>query len=799
MIANGTIVDADINSSAAIAFSKLASLASANILIGNASGVPTSTTVSGDVTITNAGVTAITSNVIVNADINSAAAIAYSKLALASGIVNTDISASAAVAYSKLALSNSIVNADINSAAAIAGTKISPDFGSQNLTTTGNITATNHIAASGTATIPSIQVGNGTTYKPGVYSPGTDQVALSTNGTGRLLISNASAVLPSGNLLVGQSTNPSNYTFIANTGSGASNNAASFTNNADAGLNIKLTSGVSLVDASTGILAFGTSNTERMRLDSSGRLGLGSSSPQHRLQVVSSGSLSTIAIGDTAADTYSNVLLYGGSGKYNWSLGAQYNVNNAFEITRSTATGGTTFSTPALVVDSSSRVGIGATPTGAKLSSTTSDVGGTIGDTTQLAVVNANGAVGDFAGIRFNYYNDGNTGGKFAYIGSVLTSGASNGAADIVFGTRPTSTSTISERVRITSGGAVGIGTTSPLKELQINATTPTIRLEENSGGSKRLEISIDSSGLARIDATQSSSQLLFGTVGTERARIDSSGRLLVGTSTSTTGASSQYATLQVVGNLSSATDRGAILNLGHSAASASVTTGEQLGLIMFTDNAAGEYGYISCLADGTAGSGDYPGRLNFATTADGAASATERLRIASHGQTYIFSSGNALQVATSVGAGTSNTLIAAGHSATSTTSANTTVFIVYTNGNVVNANNSYGAISDIKLKENIVDAGSQWDDLKKLQVRKYNFKEGQTHTQIGLVAQEAELVSPGLVSESPDRDEEGNDLGTVTKSVNYSVLYMKAVKALQEAMERIEALEAKVAALESA
>ena len=124
-----------------------------------------------------------------------------------------------------------------------------------------------------------------------------------------------------------------------------------------------------------------------------------------------------------------------------------------------------------------------------------------------------------------------------------------------------------------------------------------------------------------------------------------------------------------------------------------------------------------------------------------------------------------------------------------------TNSIIIWTNGNVVNTNNSYGAISDVKLKENIVDAGSQWDDLKALQVRKYNFKEGQTHTQIGLVAQEVELVSPGLVSESPDRDAEGNDLGTVTKSVNYSVLYMKAVKALQEAMERIETLEARLTA----
>jgi hypothetical protein len=139
--------------------------------------------------------------------------------------------------------------------------------------------------------------------------------------------------------------------------------------------------------------------------------------------------------------------------------------------------------------------------------------------------------------------------------------------------------------------------------------------------------------------------------------------------------------------------------------------------------------------------------------------------------------------------AGTTNSLFEGKHSSSSWNSG-TLSFRVWTNGNVQNTNNSYGAISDIKLKENIVDASSQWNDLKAVQVRNYNFKEGQTHTQLGVVAQEIELVSPGLVTESPDLDDEGNDLGTVTKSVNYSVLYMKAVKALQEAMERIETLE---------
>ena len=58
----------------------------------------------------------------------------------------------------------------------------------------------------------------------------------------------------------------------------------------------------------------------------------------------------------------------------------------------------------------------------------------------------------------------------------------------------------------------------------------------------------------------------------------------------------------------------------------------------------------------------------------------------------------------------------------------------------------------------------------------------------------------------NPDLDEEGNDLGTTTKSVRYSVLYMKAIKALQEAQTRIETLEtqhddllARVTALEAA
>jgi hypothetical protein len=57
--------------------------------------------------------------------IDAAAAIAYSKLALTGSILNADVNAAAAIAYAKLNLSGSIVNADVNAAAAIAWTKLS--------------------------------------------------------------------------------------------------------------------------------------------------------------------------------------------------------------------------------------------------------------------------------------------------------------------------------------------------------------------------------------------------------------------------------------------------------------------------------------------------------------------------------------------------------------------------------------------------------------------------------------------------------------------------------------------------
>ena len=132
----------------------------------------------------------------------------------------------------------------------------------------------------------------------------------------------------------------------------------------------------------------------------------------------------------------------------------------------------------------------------------------------------------------------------------------------------------------------------------------------------------------------------------------------------------------------------------------------------------------------------------------------------------------------------------------------------IYEDGDMYNANGTFSQSSDVALKENIVDANSQWEDIKGLKFRNFNFKAStglDTHKQLGLVAQEVELISPGLIKDRDKIVKTTNSDGTVTettdgttKSIKLSILYMKGMKALQEAMSRIETLEAKVAALEA-
>ena len=125
-------------------------------------------------------------------------------------------------------------------------------------------------------------------------------------------------------------------------------------------------------------------------------------------------------------------------------------------------------------------------------------------------------------------------------------------------------------------------------------------------------------------------------------------------------------------------------------------------------------------------------------------------------------------------------------------------------NGDLENATNSYTGISDERLKQDIVDATDQWDDIKAIEFKNYRFissvaYEGEdAPVHLGVIAQQLETAGmTGLVKTKPVNEDEPD--GDDVKSVKYSILALKVAKALQEAMARIETLEEKVNALENA
>ena len=113
---------------------------------------------------------------------------------------------------------------------------------------------------------------------------------------------------------------------------------------------------------------------------------------------------------------------------------------------------------------------------------------------------------------------------------------------------------------------------------------------------------------------------------------------------------------------------------------------------------------------------------------------------------------------------------------------------------------------SDMRLKNNLQVIGGALDKIDGINGYEFDWNDKspswarERGHDVGVVAQEVETVSSGLIFETIDRDPDDStkEIGT-TKNVKYSILYMKAFKALQEAMAKIEVLETKVAALEAA
>jgi hypothetical protein len=208
----------------------------------------------------------------------------------------------------------------------------------------------------------------------------------------------------------------------------------------------------------------------------------------------------------------------------------------------------------------------------------------------------------------------------------------------------------------------------------------------------------------------------------------------------------------------------------------------------------------IEARVDGTPGANDMPGRLVFSTTADGASSPTERMRITQAGHVLIGCT--SLPGGSTKGAGFYITGTDTEYLSSINTTASKNHIIFYNpNGAVgtIATNGSataYNTSSDYRLKENVTPVTDGITRLQQLKPSRFNFIADPDTTVDGFIAHEAQAVVPECVTGTKDEvDNEGNP---IYQGIDQSKLVPLLTAALQEAIGEIESLKARVAALEA-
>ena len=241
----------------------------------------------------------------------------------------------------------------------VAGSALS--FDGTNFFTTGTASVAKLIPTGSSAT------GNG------LYLPAANSVGISTNGTNAVYIDSTQNVgigtsSPNAKLAVDSTTTGLMATFNSTNANGgyitgySSGTAVWDLGTAKQVFNTGTSTDVGLTTRS-GYLAFGTAAAERMRIDSSGNVGIGTSSPTTKLEVSGGASAGLMTVSTTSASAGAAIKLIGSTSAYkNWQISNSYAaVNGALEFTPSTANGGSTFSTPAMLIDSSGNLLVGTT------------------------------------------------------------------------------------------------------------------------------------------------------------------------------------------------------------------------------------------------------------------------------------------------------------------------------------------------------------------------------------------------------------------------------------------------------
>jgi len=351
-------------------------------------------------------------------------------------------------------------------------------------------------------------------------------------------------------------------------------------------------------DPSTGIynpgayqLAISTNGVGRLFVDASGRVGLGTSAPAAQFVVGSGNTL----LGHNTLDNY----------------GGRVDVRSAYSVRTANVP------TQLFVADSA----------GSQLI----DTGGAI----------------DLGGYQDTF----SRAYSYARIQGLAT--ASSGAGGYLSFVVLNTGGALIERVRINSAGNVGINTTSPAFALDCRGTI----YSSVASGTANYILGDSTNGTQSSIRTSNNNLIFSNDASTERLYIDSSGRLLVGTSSARNVAYGSASLIQTeitnsfafsaVQNSNNAD--GCAISLGKSRGTAIggttvLNNNDDIGIIAFAGadgtDVETQAATIRCEVDGTPGANNMPGRLVFSTTADGAASPTERMRIDSSGRVGIGTSG---------------------------------------------------------------------------------------------------------------------------------------------------------------
>ena len=312
-----------------------------------------------------------------------------------------------------------------------------------------------------------------------------------------------------------------------------------------------------------------------------------------------------------------------------------------------------------------------------------------------------------------------------------------------------------------------------------------------------------------------SDDSLRVGTAGDEQMRIDGAGRLLVGTTSN-----SVNSTIVAEGNTGNSTGS-AELYLQRGIATPPDAT--SLGSILFADNTSGIGANITAIRDGgTWSSTSKPAYVSIQTTSNGASAPTERARFTSVGFSKftntggyysvtspyheVYSAGStsnnnqALQIYHAGANGTQYGLVIRTANDQNDSSRyflncigqSTNRAVILSNGGLSNYQANDSNLCDEREKKNIVSLDSKWDKVKSWELKKFHYNEDADTDDLkyGVIAQQVETLCPEVISDWKKSE------GVTRKGVKEQQMMWMAIKALQEAMAKIETLETEVQAL---